>query len=237
MTLYIPYFVTYIILAILTLIHWLFGIQRGGLLRKSNYHIVAATNYALIVWYSAGSYELLMMVAPMGEFLLTRPFASFTIILALSLIILQGAHQDISNIIFHVFWLLLTFVTWWWALIVDDAHIYWAYTSAALSITFLSHVWFERSLRPRDIVTPLYVMSDMVCLYVYFTTFYLFTYLGPWLGDVISLNTQEIILSIMDIIAMISITICVFHYGWKPAMNPNTTKSNIPARLMHIIQY
>ena len=221
----------------------LFAVNRGTLLRRINYHVLTASfNTVSLLVFSLLTNSIddvinFTLVDGDQQLLVSNlVFLVFGIASVVSITYQLG--EDTVDARYHVFMVLIAQASWVLAAKSTDHVFFWSYQ--ALMTTFLLFVHLLLESRNSECKNPAYGNALLCNFFVYFFVFYLFTALGPWFWDIISMAAQRAVLMVADLAFIAFVLFNIMHYGGEAfiannfKMQPGIAQRKNSTELTHL---
>jgi len=222
------------------LITLVFAINRGNLLRRINYHTITAsfvTASLFVFGFLTDSLDDVVnfQLVEGDQDLIARMGVSLIFLVAGVVTITYQLGEDTLDALYHVFMVLSAQITWFLAAKSEDHVPFWSYQAISTTILLLAHLIMES--RNRECANPSYGNTLLLTYILYAFVFFLFTSLGPWFLEEISMVAQQSVLVVADILFICYFLFGVLHYGGealivnnsglKPGCTNNKAKGSI----------
>jgi len=202
-----------------------FAITRGNLLRRINYHIITSAFFTaslLVFGFIQGALDDIIQfeLVEGDQELLVRLGVSLVFLLAGVVTLTFQIGEDVLDALYHAFMVLSAQAAWMLAVKSDEYTHFWIYQ--AISTSFLLFLHLITESRNLECANPSYGNSLLLVYTLYTLCFFLFTALGPWFLQEISMVAQQSVLVVADIIFICYFLLGVLHYGGEALVSKNT---------------
>jgi hypothetical protein len=203
----------------------LFAINRGSLLRRINYHVITATIVTaslLVFGFLTDSLDDIVNfeLVEGDQELLVRMGVSSIFLLSGAVALTYQIGEDTLDALYHAFMVASAQIAWFLAAKSTDHVPFWSYQAISTSILLFAHLITES--KNSQCMNPSYGNSLLLTYTLYTFFFFLFTSLGPWFLEEISLVAQQSVLVVVDVLFICYFLFGVLHYGGEALVSNNT---------------